>query len=72
MTDASGFFIPTVLPTGQNLLRQDDNPEITASGTDLDVTEYIFLSVSVDTDVNPGVYGGNDGGFTYRMTYDYR
>jgi hypothetical protein len=72
LTDASGFFIPTILPSGQNLRREDGFPEITGSGTDLDVTEYIFLSISVDSDVDPGVYGGNDGGFTYRMTFDYR
>ncbi len=81
LTDASGLFIPTALPSGQNLWRAADGPfdpssasfqEITGVGSDDQVTMYQYLSVTVDTDVPAGVYGGNTGGFTGRITWDYR
>lgn len=72
LTDASGRFIPTALPSGQNLFRQDDWPEISGVGSDDEVTQFVYLSVSVDTDVPPNVYGGPGGGHVYRMTYDFR
>lgn len=71
LTDASGRFIPTALPSGQNWFRQDDGLEITGSG-DAQVTQFMYLSISVDTDVPPNVYGGDGGGHRYRMTYDFR
>jgi hypothetical protein len=72
LTDASGLFIPTALPSGQNLRRQDGWPEISGVSQDGEVSEYIYLSVGFDTDVPPGVYGGDSGGFTYRCTFDYK
>lgn len=72
LTDASGLFIPTILPSGANVRRQDGFSEITASGLDFQSSEFIYLSVSIDTDVPAGVYGGNGGGYTYRLTYDFR
>ncbi len=72
LTDASGLFIPTALPSGQNLFRQDGWPEISGIASDDEVTEYIYLSVSVDTDVPPNVYGGAAGGHVYRCSYEFR
>ncbi len=72
LIDASGLFIPTALPSGQTLLRQDGFNEITGSGTDAQVSEFIYLSMSIDTDVSPGVFGGTGGGQVYRTTYDFR
>ena len=81
LTDASGYFIPTTLPSGQNWWRDGGGPfnreaagfqEITASGTDSQVTQFYYLSVTVDQDVPNKVYGGNAGGFVYRLTYDFR
>lgn len=88
LTDASGYFIPTNLPSGQNWWNSPNNiefdrtlpifQELTASGLDgsgisnPNITQYMYLSLTVNTDVPPGVYGGNDGGWTYRMSYNYR
>ena len=72
LTDASGRFIPTTLPSGQNFYRQDDWPEISGASSDSEVTQFMYLSVSVDTDVPPNVYGGQGGGHVYRMTFDFR
>ncbi len=72
LTDASGKFIPTMLPSGQNLWRQDGGLEITASGQDIQTTQYIYLSVTADSDIPVGTYGGNAGGFVFRITFDYR
>jgi hypothetical protein len=72
LTDTSGWFTPTALPSGQNLYRQDGALSITASGQDLQVSQWVYLSVTVDDDIPVGNYGGNSGGFTYRLTYDYR
>lgn len=72
LTDASGYYVSTVLPSGQNWWRQDDGTEITGSGADSQVTQYMYLSNSIDTDCTVKVYGGDTGGFVYRLTYDYR
>ena len=72
LTSASGLYAETTLPSGQNVKRQDYELEITGSGTAKQATQWIFLSVTVDTDVPAGVYGGANTGFNYRMTYDYR
>jgi len=72
LSDASGLFILTALPSGENLLRQDGWPEISGINSDGEVSNFIYLSVSLDTDVPPKPYGGDSGGFTYRLTFDYR
>lgn len=81
LTDASGYLTPTSIPSGQNWWREGGGAfnrnatgfqEITASGSDDQVTQYMYLSVTADTDVPPGVYGGNTGGYTYRLTFDFR
>jgi hypothetical protein len=72
LTDASGKYTPTVLPSGQNWWRQDGGVAITASGLDAQTTQYMYASLTVDTDVPVGVYGGDAGGFQYRMTFDYK
>ncbi|MHA2277549.1 MAG: hypothetical protein ACXAC2_17355 [Candidatus Kariarchaeaceae archaeon] len=81
LTDQDNKFIPTELPSGQNIWRAADGPfdpdsvdfkEITASGLDDQVTMYEYLSVTVDTDVPPKTYGGDGGEFQYRLTFDFR
>jgi len=72
LTDASGYSLPTFLPSGQNIWRQDGGAEITASGLDSQVTQYAFSSVTIDQDVPIGIYGGDSGGFRTRLTFDYR
>lgn len=81
LTDASGLFIPGAIPSGQNWWREAGGvfdrtdiafQEITASGLDTEVTQFMYLSVGVDTDVPVKTYGGDAGGFTYRTTFDYR
>ena len=82
LTEASGKFVPTVLPSGQNIWRNvpgvqfDPNnvlfQEITASGSDDQVTMYQYLNVTVNPNAAVKVYGGDGGGFTYRMTFNFR
>ena len=72
LTDASGMFVPIVLPSGQNIWRQDGGDEIIASGLDSQVTQYFYLSTTLDIDVPVGIKGGDSGGFVYRFTYDFR
>lgn len=72
LTDASGLYIPTFLPSGYNLRRQDGWPEISGVNQDSQVTEFIYLGVTCDTDVPAKRYGGEGGGFVYRLTWDYR
>jgi hypothetical protein len=72
LTDASGLFIPTALPSGANIRRQDGWPEISGINQDSEVTEHVYLSWTADTDVPPNVYGRDTGGFTYRLTFDFR
>lgn len=72
LNDTSGYTLSNSLPNSQNWWRQDHHDAITASGSDDQVTEYMYLSITIDTNVTPSVYGGSSGGFKYRMTYDYR
>jgi len=72
LNDASGVYIPTALPSGFNLRRQDGWPEISGFSLDSQTSEFIYLSVTLDTDVKVGVYGGDSGGFQARLSYDYR
>jgi len=83
LNDASGSFVPSALPSGQNIFRNADpnqsfNPldkfqqEITASGADDQVTQYQFISVTVLNDAAVKTYGGDAGGFTYRLTFDFK
>lgn len=72
LSDASGLFTPTALPSGANLRRQDGSPEISGINSDTEVTEFMYTSVDFDTDVPPRSYGGNSGGFVYRLTFDFR
>lgn len=72
LSDASGLFVPTALPSGANLSRQDGWPEISGINSDSEVTQFVYLSNTFDTDVPPNSYGGDSGGFTYRLTFDFR
>lgn len=72
LSDASGLFTQTALPSGSNLNRQDGALEITGINSDAEVTEFMYTSVDLDTDVPPSSYGGNSGGFVYRLTFDFR
>lgn len=82
LNESSGFFVPTALPSSQNLWRNFAGlpfdatnvlfQEITASGVDDQVTTYQYLNVTVNQDAAIKSYGGDGGGFTYRISFDYR
>lgn len=72
LSDASGLFTQTILPSGANLRRQDGWPEISGINSDSEVSEYVYSSIDFDTNVPPKSYGGDSGGFVYRLTFDYR
>jgi hypothetical protein len=81
LNDASGKFIPAALPSGQNWWRQAGGAfnrndvafqELTGVNSDDQVTQFMYLSITADTDVPPKTYGGDAGGYTYRTTFDYR
>lgn len=66
--------VPTVLPVSSNLSVQDG--VATMSGiNDVDVSQYVYLSLVLDDSYPNGRYGGQDigssGRFECRVTYDY-
>jgi hypothetical protein len=68
----TGTYTPTALPSSQNVNSASGLPNITGAGHDHDVSEYIYLSVSIDPDTPVGTYGGPGvGTFRYRLTYKY-
>lgn len=81
LNDASGKYVPTALPSGQNWWRDVGGPfdrdslafkEITASGLDSQVTQWFYLSNTIDIDVPVKLYGGDSGAWIYRISFDYR
>ncbi len=71
LTDASGSFSSSTLPTSQNINRTTGEATVTAAGTDAQVMQYCYMSITVDTDVPNGVYGGADGSIKHRLTFDF-
>ena len=71
LTDASGSFVSTSLPSIQNVSRQDGFATVSGAASDSEVLQYIYLSITVDTDVDNGIYGGTDGSIRFRCTFDY-
>jgi len=71
LTDASGLFSSSTLPTSQNVLSAAGATSVTTAASDTAAMEFIYLSVTVDTDVPQGNYGGTDGSIKYRLTFDY-
>ena len=82
LNESSGLFVSTSLPSGQNIWRNVPGvqfdpanvlfQEITASGDDDQVTMYQYLNVTVNSNAAVKIYGGDGGGFTYRLTFDFR
>lgn len=76
---ASDDDTPTTIPAQANLLgtvHEDSGfprgqPWI--SGVlDQDVSEYVYLAILANNDVNPGIYGGaGAGSFRYALIYDF-
>lgn len=62
---------PVSQPTAQNVIATNGQPVLSGI-TDDDVSQYIYTAVYVDRDVPFGTYGGcSNGGFRYRMLYDF-
>lgn len=71
LTDASGSFSSSTLPTSQNITAASGTNSIAVEAVDNAAMQYVYLSVTVDTDVTQGSYGGSDGSIKYRLTFDY-
>ena len=71
LTDASGTFSSSTLPTSQNVTAADGSSSVSTAATDASAMEFVYLSVTADTDVAQGTYGGSDGSIKYRLTFDY-
>jgi len=71
LTDASGSFSSSTLPTSQNVNRTTGETTITGAAADAQVMQYCYLSITVDTDVANGSYGGADGSIKHRLTFDF-
>jgi len=71
LTDASGSFSSSTLPTSQNVNRTTGETTITAAQADAQTMQYCYLSVTVDTNVANGTYGGADGSIKHRLTFDF-
>lgn len=64
--------IPTTLPTSGNVVSTASGAYI-QSVAESGVSEYIYTDLFVGSDVQVGQYGGpGQGGFRYRLTYDFR
>ena len=63
--------VPTALPTSGNVLSTASGNYIQAVA-ESGCSQYIYLDLWADTDVPVGTYGGpGQGGFRYRLTYDF-
>ncbi len=66
--------VPTSLPSTQNLFRQNDGTSLTGI-LDTDVSQYLYLSLCLETTYPNGRYGTGEatsfGRFLHRVTYDY-
>ncbi len=71
ITDASGSFSSSTLPVAQNVNRTTGETTLTVAQDDSHSTQYCYLSVTVDTDVPNGTYGGSDGSMKHRLTFDF-
>lgn len=70
----SGSFseISNTLPASQNIFRQDGFPTISGV-TDAEHSQYMYTSISVAPEHEPGPYGlSGSGSLRFRMTYDYQ
>jgi hypothetical protein len=64
-------WLPTSLPVGQNLYRQDGKYTIHASG-DADVSSWVYVGVCCSGTLPLGMYGlTSSSGFKIRVSYDY-
>ena len=69
--DATKMGVPTSLPDSQNVYSTQSGTYI-QSTAESGCSEYVYLNIFVDTDVPVGNYGGaGNGGFRYRITYDF-
>ena len=71
LTDSSGLFSSSSLPSSQNIFRQDGWHTVSGANSDSEVLEYIYLNVTIDTDTEPGIYGGDAGDIRYRLTFNW-
>lgn len=70
--DASASGVPTSLPVAANIVNTQGIGTIQAVA-ESGCSQYIWLNVYADIDVPVGTYGGpGNGGFRYRLTYDFR
>ena len=69
---ASASGVPTSLPSTQNIFSTQQDTFIQAVA-ESGCSQYIYMNCYADTDVPVGTYGGpGNGGFRYRLTYDFR
>jgi len=67
-----GTVIPTSLPTIRNVLRQDDIFGNLEFSQDSNVSQFVYLALSVTSGMPLGQYGLNSNGdLAFRMTYDW-
>lgn len=63
--------VPTTLPTSGNVLSTHSGVFIQTTA-ESGCSQYIYVDLFADTDVPVGIYGGpGNGGFRYRLTYDF-
>lgn len=67
-----GTEVPSVLPTTQNLLRQDDLFGNLDFAADSNVSQFVYMALSVTSGMPLGQYGLNSNGdMAFRVTYDW-
>ena len=70
--DSASGVVKTILPTSQNLFRHDGNTAISGITND-ELSEWVYLNLSVTSSLAVGNYGGSNGQgiLRYRVTFDY-
>lgn len=67
-----GLEIPNTLPTSQNIKNQDDVTLYMAGALDKDVSQFIYLGLTIPSGHELGRFGsGGSGSLTFRITYDW-
>jgi len=70
--NSSSGLVPSLLPASQNLFRRDGDPAIGGTTPD-EASQWVYLNVSVVSNLAVGNYGGSNGQgvLRYRVTFDY-
>jgi len=72
LPSGKGVVMPTLLPTLPNIMNQSNVSWSLDGASDLDVSQYVYLALTVPSGMPLGQYGlGTNGHLAFRVTYDW-